>query len=216
MRTLGKKQSVNPISLGARVIANVVTPLGLEPADQKFVNDELKWLFSAAGNFQQVYQTVQKRLAEENTRLIKKFALDILSDRKREQEMAKIRPQLWQEEVERSQPITEPIPPEAEGLAQANNKLLSNLSDYKLENWSKTVETRLKNINTHLRNLDRLLERETLMGEEGKRNVALQNKIKLHRSNIIEITQEIAEVFNKTYGILVTSPMQLIQLLEEY
>ncbi len=216
MRTLRKKQSVNPISLGARVITNVVTPLGLEPDDQKFVNDELKWLFSAADNFQQVYQTVQQRLDEENTRLIKKFALDILSDRKREQEMAKITPQVWQEEIERCQPITEPIPPEAERLPQANNKLLSNLSDYKLGNWSKTVETRQKNINTHLRNLDRLLEQETLMGQEGKRNVALQNNIKLHRSDIIKITQEIAEVFNKTYGVLVTSPGQLIQLLEEY
>ncbi len=216
MPTLRKKQSVNPISLGAKVIASVVTPLGLEPDEQKFVNNELKWLFSAADNFQQVYKTVQQRLDEENTRLIKKFALNVLSDKKRKQEMEKITPQVWQKEVERSRPITEPIPPEVELLPQANNKLLSNLSDYKLERCSNTVEDGLKRINMQLRNLDHSLERETLMGEEGKRNTALQNSIKLHRSEIIKITQKIAEVFNKTYGVLITSPGQLIELLEEY
>jgi len=218
MRTLGSKKNkpaANPISTAALVITNVITPIGLEPDDQTFVNDEIKWLFSAVDNFLQVYHTVQQRIAEENTRLIKKYALDVLSDRKRKQALEEFTPKVWQEEIENSWPIAEPIPPDAEKLPEANNKILRNLKEYKLDGWGSTIETQLSTTATRLKHLDHHIALETSLGVDAKGNVALQSSLRLTRLEIVMSLQEIADVMNQSYGILITSPGQLVAYLEE-
>ncbi len=210
---LNKKQPSNPISLNVQVIANVITPLGLEPDEEVYANGELKWLFSAAANYLQVYQTVQQRLDEEKTQLIRKFAGDILADRKRTEAMAQLAPQIWQAAVEACQVITEPIPPEAKRSAQANNKLLDVADDFQYQQWGKTIESKLNLVDSHLKSLRLLLERETLQGPEAKANIALQNQIKLERLSLVEELEELAAIFYQAYGILVTSPGELVELL---
>ncbi|HEX9926113.1 MAG TPA: hypothetical protein VGD99_25885 [Anaerolineae bacterium] len=219
MRTLGSKKNkpaANPISTAALVITNVITPIGLEPDDQKFVSGEIKWLFSAMDNFLQVYHSVQQRIDEENTRLIKKYALDVLSDRKRKQELEEFTPKVWQEEIENSPPISEPIPPDTEKSPEANNRILPNLKEYKLDGWGRTIDSQLNNLSRlELKNLNTFIERETLQGDAAKSNVALQNELKIIRLQIVKGLQKIADQINEIYGILITSPGQLVEYLEE-
>jgi len=219
MRTLGSKKNkpaANPISTAAQVIANVITPIGLEPDDQTFASNEIKWLFSAVDNFLQVYHSVQQRIDEENTRLIKKYALEVLSDRKRKQELEEFTPKVWQEEIENSQPIAEPIPSDAEKLPEANNRILSNLKVYKLDGWGSMIDSQLSNLSRlELKNLNTFVERETLQGDAGKSNVALQNQLKMTRLQIIKGLQKVADQINEIYGVLITSPGQLVEYLED-
>jgi len=58
-----------------------------------------------------------------------------------------------------------------------------------------------------------LLEQEALKGDAGKGDVYLQNQIKSGRVEIVKVMQEMAQLMNQAYGVLVTSPDQLIGLL---
>jgi hypothetical protein len=170
---LQKKQTVSPMAIGAAVISSVVVTFGLESEDQDFVNQELKWLFSAADHFLKIRRG----------------------------------------EIERTQPIAVAIPAEAERSAQADNRLPNTVDDFDLQIWEGQIESGFKRINTYLRNLDILLEREAGMGSAGKGDIYLQNQIREGRLEIVKVLQEMAQLINQAYGILVTSPVQLSELL---
>ena len=117
-------------------------------------------------------------------------------------------------EIDRSQRIAISIPPNAtRSNPQADNCLLSSVDDFDLQIWEGQVESAFKRINTHLRNLDILLDQEAKKGDAGKGDVYLQNQIKGARLDIVKILQELAQLMNQAYGILVTSPDQLVQFL---
>ncbi len=116
-------------------------------------------------------------------------------------------------ERDRSQEIAAPIPPDAERSPQADNRLLNAVDDFDLQIWEGQVESGFKRINTHLRNLDILLDQEAKKGDAGKGDVYLQNQIKGARLEIIKVLEEMAQLMNQAYGVLVTSPDQLVQLL---
>jgi hypothetical protein len=217
----GNSPNLDAAALGGLVIAAVITHLDLSPEDRDFVNQELKWLFSAADNFRQVFQTVQQRLAEEETKLRRKFTQELgaefylLIDKKTEAELANIRPQLWQAEIERSQPIPAPIPAEAEKQPQANNKLLPHLDPSDLQNWYNAIETILIRINIHLKNLNILFDKVAQMGDAGQTDIPTQNQIRLERIELVKALHEMAQLVDHAYGILITSPDQLIDFLEQ-
>ena len=116
-------------------------------------------------------------------------------------------------ELDRSQEIAAPIPPDAERSPQADNRLLNTVDDFDLQIWEGQVESGFKRVNTHLRNLDILLDQEAKKGDAGKGDVYLQNQIKGARLEIIKVLEEMAQLMNQAYGVLVTSPDQLVQLL---
>jgi hypothetical protein len=116
-------------------------------------------------------------------------------------------------EINRSQAIAVDIPSNAQRQPQANNQLLSTVDDFDLQIWEGQIESGFKRIDTHLRNLNILLDQETRKGDAGKGDVYLQNQIKGSRIDIVKILQEMAQLMNQAYGVLVTSPDQLIQLL---
>ena len=118
-------------------------------------------------------------------------------------------------ELNRSQAVAIPIPPQAQRTnPQANNSLLTTVDDFDLQIWEGQFESALKRINTHLRNLDILLDQEAKKGDAGKGDVYLQNQIKGSRLDIVKILQEMAQLINQAYGIRVTSPDQLVEFLE--
>ena len=55
-RTIRKKKTVSPITIGGAVISGVVNSFGIEPEDQDWINEELKWLFYASDNFLKIRQ----------------------------------------------------------------------------------------------------------------------------------------------------------------
>jgi hypothetical protein len=171
---LKTKQTVSPMAIGASVISSVVITFGLETEDQDFVNNELKWLFSAADNFLK----------------------------------------LRRGEIERGHSIVVAIPEAAERDEQANNVLLSTVDEFDLQIWEGQIGSGLERINIHLRNLDILLDQEARKGESGKGDVYLQNQIRGGRLEIVKILQGMAQLMNQAYGILVTSPDQLVELLD--
>ena len=118
-----------------------------------------------------------------------------------------------QGEVDRAQPVPVTIPEDAERDAAANNQLLSNIDDFDMQLWEGQIESGYKRIDTYLKNLNILLDQEAFKGEAGKGDVYLQNQIKAARIDIVKILQEEAQLMNQAYGVLVTSPDQLIELL---
>ena len=118
-------------------------------------------------------------------------------------------------EIDRSQPVPVDIPPDAERLAEANNQLLTTIDDATLEGWKSWTETRLDWINAWLKELDILLGQEASRGIAGKSDLELQNKMKSKRVEIVQVVEEMAQLMNQAYGILVTSPGQIVELLED-
>lgn len=171
---LKRKQKVSPLAIGGLVVSGVVTTFGLDIEDQDFVNNELKWLFTAADHFQKIRRN----------------------------------------EVKSNQSVPVSIPEGAELSPGAGNTLLNTVDDFTLQLWDGQVESQFKRVNIHLRNLNILITQEAQLGEEGQRNVALQNQIKGERSSIVKVLQEMAQLMKQAYGIFVTSPDQLIELLE--
>ncbi|MCP4373717.1 MAG: hypothetical protein GY797_37295, partial [Deltaproteobacteria bacterium] len=203
------QQEDKELTFGETVIRNVVTTANLIEEDEQFVVGELEWLFCALDNFLQVYEIVRKRVDQAKTRVIRNFALNI----QRDKEMDRIKSQIWQEEIERSQSLFVPIPPEAQRSPQANNRLLSTNDEYYLNLWAFQTEGSVKTTNLRLRNLDVLLKREAKGGEAGKSNIALQNQIRDIRIEIARDLQDFSDLMNKSYGIFLTSPKKLLDLL---
>jgi hypothetical protein len=119
-------------------------------------------------------------------------------------------------EAPRSQPVPAAIPATARPPA-GSNQLLASLDDFDMQLWEGQIESAFKRINIHLRNLDILLEQEAAKGsaegQAGRGDVYLQNQIRSGRIEIVKILQEMAQLMNQAYGIMVTSPDQLIELL---
>lgn len=117
-------------------------------------------------------------------------------------------------EITRNQAIGTPIPPDAQRQSQANNQLLNTIDDFDLQIWEGQIDSGFKRIDTHLRNLNILLDQEAKKGDAGKGDVYLQNQIKGARTEIVKILQELAQLMSQAYGIKVTSPDQLIEYLK--
>ena len=89
-------------------------------------------------------------------------------------------------EINRSQPIAVPIPADAQRQPQANNQLLSTVDDFYTQMWEGQIDSGFKRIDTHLKNLNILLDQEARKGDAGKGDVYLQNQIKGARIDIVE------------------------------
>lgn len=112
-----------------------------------------------------------------------------------------------------SQPVSTPIPEDAEVEDNANNQLLMT-NDFDLKILEGQLESKFTQIQKHLKNLDLLLEQEASEGPDAAGNVKLQNQIKSVRRQIVSITNDIAAGINQAYGVFVTSPDQLLEMLE--
>lgn len=122
---------------------------------------------------------------------------------------------IGRKEVARNQPIAVPIPLNAQKLPTANNQLLSTLADYKVETFPYKVSGSFKILEIALNDLNKLFVRETSRGEAAKSDFSLQNDIKTYRLKIAKTLQEVAQVMNEAYGVLISSPNQLSNYLEQ-
>lgn len=122
---------------------------------------------------------------------------------------------LQRNEVGLDQPIPVPAPPEAQLSAEANNTLLLPYRDPRvIRSVTNDLDAHLKRINDNLKNLNLLLEREVFGGEEAKRNINLQNQIKEARLDIVKILLQLTPTAEQYYGIKITAPRQLYDLLQ--
>lgn len=117
-------------------------------------------------------------------------------------------------EHDRSQGIGFPIPEEAIRNSESSNQILSTVDDDTLVMLEFEVENIFKRISTRLNNLNHYWNREVSLGEAARGDVYLQNSIKAQKIAIIQETRKLAAMMQQVYGILVTSPNQLIELLE--
>ncbi len=118
-------------------------------------------------------------------------------------------------EIDRSQPVGAPLPETAERSADADNRLLDSLGEYYLGAWKMQIDSDLIRINSHLRNLNTLLNKEAFMGSAGRGDPHLQNQIRDQRINVIRTMQAMARLMHQAYGVLVTSPDQLMEFLSQ-
>ncbi len=115
-------------------------------------------------------------------------------------------------EVELSQPVPVSIPPEAESSTEADNKLFPAFNSRRLVNG---LIEHIRNIDKTLKNLDLLLEREVDLGDRAKQDLGLQTDIKTGRLRIVKIVKQVAQLMADAYGVKVTTPDQLLNLLQE-
>jgi hypothetical protein len=170
------KKRTNAIMLGRLVTSKLVnSSFDFDEEFQNFASDELKWLFSAINNFQNISQG----------------------------------------KIDRSVSIDTPIPDDAKSVDGANNQLLNSVDEFDMQLWEGQIESGLKRINIHLKNLKILLEQEAFKGQAGKQDVYLQNQIREGRIEIGKVLQELAELMKQAYGIFVTSPIELTEAFEE-
>jgi hypothetical protein len=99
---------------------------------------------------------------------------------------------------------------------EANNSLLKTLDDsILLPIWQlKLEQTILKPIEYNLSSLVFLREREAQRGEDGRYDLTLQKEIDAHQLEIVRFLVLLANFTERAYGVFVTSPSDLIDLLE--
>jgi hypothetical protein len=184
----------DPIATGGLLVAGIVTSLHLTAEDRAFVESELTWLFSAADHFLQIRRST-------------------------------LRP---------DQPVGAPIPGEAERVStEADNRILLNRVKAQVKDWSasagfRSLEEKLEvqlsmwedetltlldGLANYLNYLNIQLDEETRLGEAGQFDLSLQNKIKQARLKAAQTVQELALLVQELYGIYVSSPEQLVELL---
>jgi hypothetical protein len=116
-------------------------------------------------------------------------------------------------EIEVTQPVMVAIPPQAEVKDQrANNQILHASFAPAFANQ---IEEICKRIKSHLDNLNLVLAREVQLGEAARENLGLQAELRGKRIAIVKELQMLARLINQAYGVLVASPAELVQLLEE-
>ena len=224
-----QKKSIPPDALRASIMAEIITPLGMRATDESFVEAEFRWLFSAIANFQALGQVAQQQLVEARATIKQRIDEEERQqiaqlgsfgrypvgrkDRLVDEALEQRKSQLWQAVLANSPSIKEPIPPEAIRQSEKDNRILSTSMIISLEIWLQKVEATLTLINADLSRLHQALDREIKMGEEGKRNVTLQNSLKSYRLTIVKYIADLADVINQAYGILVDSPRQLVELI---
>ncbi|MEM7344519.1 MAG: hypothetical protein AAF485_09760, partial [Chloroflexota bacterium] len=183
---------VSPTALGGLIIANVISRFGLSQEDQDFVNSELKWLFSATENLLAITQILQTQGLLDN-----------------------------------GLAIAEAIPTEAEiRVSGANNHLLTqpdkvksgifdDVGDVLSKIWKPAVVNQLQVLNTTLIQLGHLREREAELGASAQTDFSLQETINSHQTQVAETLKKMATTISEAYGIYVTTPEQLVALLQE-
>lgn len=212
---------INPISLGVAIITNIVTPLELGAEDEAFVAGELTWLFNAASHHQHLFKATQRKLQEADLALKKSG----LTGSQRETQLTERLAEIRQAELERSGPLTGDIPPDAERDAAATNRLVTLLDDDDLGFYLKlplgsgleaesSVSPLLTQLSIRLEALQTLTQRQAVMGEEGKRNVQLQNDIRAEIRAIVVTMQRLARLMETAYQIYVTIPDQLAEQID--
>jgi hypothetical protein len=121
-------------------------------------------------------------------------------------------------EVGVGDPVPVELPPYAEVLPDAKGKENQVLhpSESAIKLKAREVETIFDRIKKNLNNLNKLLEREVDLGENAVTDLNLQTEIKGKRVAIINgELKQLAKSMELTYGIRLTGPTQLIELMEE-
>ena len=120
-------------------------------------------------------------------------------------------------EIDRDAPVSALPPSDLEQAeTQAQSRLLTTLDDeILLPIWEMKLElTILKPIEYNWNSLAFLLDREAQRGQDGRDDLNLQKEIQAHRVEIIRFVARLADFAERAYGVKLTSPHELVELLE--
>jgi hypothetical protein len=110
-----------------------------------------------------------------------------------------------------NQPVPVAIPAQAKKSPQTNNHLLNPAL---ATAFGAQIENILSRIKNHLDNLNLALAREVELGQAGKTDSELQFRLRGQRLDIVEKDlRALAVLMEQAYGVLVTSPDQLVEFL---
>jgi hypothetical protein len=183
-----------PTVWGGLIISTVFAAFDLDAEDRSFVEDELRWLLSAAANL----LAIARRLKTEGV-------LDP------SQPIAAPTPAGAELTV-----------PEADNrLLQQPAALSSQTHGYQTvaeilqQEWQGETQGELHNLSIYLNNLKIMLDRAAELGQAGQVGFALQDKIKKSRLAVVAALQSLAGTMAEAYGISVSSPTQLLEFLAD-
>jgi hypothetical protein len=119
-------------------------------------------------------------------------------------------------EIARDTPVTAALPPDVEWRTDTPNRLPATLDDaILLPIWEMKLElTILKPIEYNWNSLSFLLDREARRGQSGRDDLNLQKEIQAHRLEIIRFVAMLADFAERAYGVKITSPHELVALIE--
>jgi hypothetical protein len=113
-----------------------------------------------------------------------------------------------------AQPIAQPMPPDAERLERADNRLLPQQPTRPYSVLGATLDSSLQILNRKLKILGRRLDQEARRGTGGRDDTYLQKRIQDVRIEVVKSLQQMAKTIDQLYGIYITSPDQLVQALD--
>lgn len=185
--------ALDPIAIGGLVVSTVVSTFELDPQDETYVKQELRWLFKAIDHFFKIMahevgasQSIPEPIPPEAER---------------------------EPYADNSFPRLERFKAIPKGLV---NETPESYRSYLMNEWGNTLSGNLRDINIHLKNLRISLNEEARLGAAALLDLKLQNDIKQLRMVIIEITQEAADTIYQIYGIKINSPHLLLEFLKTY
>lgn len=111
-------------------------------------------------------------------------------------------------------PVPVKIPSTAAQIPAANNALLYNTDEFRLELMEKRIESLYKQIDIYLYNLTFDLNKEARLGGKITGQYLLINNIRGQRQLIAEKLQELAKIAQKLYGVSLTGPNILVDYFD--
>lgn len=118
-------------------------------------------------------------------------------------------------EIERTTPLSVKTPPKPFDYYKIENAVIqSNLDDFSFQMIESQVQGIIKQINIYMRNLAFELDKEAQLGGQAASNIALMNSINAQQKAILDRTQELAQLMEQVFGIIVYAPDNMIEKIQ--
>jgi hypothetical protein len=107
----------------------------------------------------------------------------------------------------------EPAAAPPEETSTAAPRIRTDVDDFTLKLLSSQVDNLMKRVETHMGNLQHVLQQAAQYGGEEFAPIVVVNQIKLQRQSIVECLDELASLMNQVYGVQVEGVNKLKEAL---
>jgi hypothetical protein len=111
------------------------------------------------------------------------------------------------------EPAAAPPAAPPEETSTAAPRIRTDIDDFALKLLSSQVDSLMKRVETHMGNLQHVLQQAAQYGGEEFAPIVVVNQIKLQRQSIVECLDELASLMNQVYGVQVEGVDKLKEAL---
>ncbi len=232
--------SSNPVAFFSYLIATLLPDFQLDQASENQVREELLWLGYATENFRELFLDYQQQVAKNITaqwikdqkaelrraylgsnpsRDQRRAVGDYVREQiKRVEQQTKVA--LWTTIAEQSHPVSHALPSTIQ-TGQANNQMVATDAaseivlefDDRLRRREQPFDHELKLLELNLARYSAARKTAAELGTEANVNSGLHADFRVTRIGLLEALQKIAEIVNPLYGVNITVPTLLLDLI---